>query len=587
MAVLINGSGVSYGISVGQVQILSRDSKISVKERYLSKSKLKAEVARFQKAQKKAVLHLRKIRESIPRDAPADIAEFIDSHLLMLDDSLLGQVPIDIINSKSCNAEWALKLQQEQLVEVFDQMHDDYLRTRRNDIEHVIGLIQRFLASENYSRETRNTGRRNKIIVADDLTPADTIVLQHQRVAGFITELGGPTSHTAILARSLKIPAVVAAHNAKTLLREDEKIILDGRAGIVAAAPDELLLKIYRAEQRRERKHRSELRSLIDKKTISRDRIKIKLMANVDLAEDLRGLKKSGAEGIGLYRTEFLYLGQDRVTEENEQFRIYRKIVQAMEGKPVTIRTLDLGAEKEFDPEYRRPLAPNPALGLRAIRRSLKEPEMFLTQLRAILRSSVYGPVRIMFPMLTNMHELEQILQLLQLVKEQLQRRKKRYDRNIKIGGMIEVPAAALLAPTLAKHLDFLSIGTNDLIQYTLAIDRIDDEVNYLYDPLHPGFLRLVTMVLDAGKKENIPVAMCGEMAGDTRYTRLLLGLGLKEYSVPPSTLLEIRKIIRNSDISALQKKCRPILAHADADTGKISALITSLQNSPDIAIEN
>ena len=579
MAVLINGTGVSHGISIGRVRILSRGSRIKIKERHIPKSKLKGEVARFQKAQKKAVLHLRKIRESIPREAPADIAEFIDSHLLMLDDSLLGQVPIDIINKNSCNAEWALKLQQEQLVEIFDQMHDDYLRTRRNDIEHVIGLIQRFLTSEGYGKETRDTDRKNKIIVADDLTPADTIVLQHQHIAGFITELGGPTSHTAILARSLKIPAVVAAHNAKTLLREDEKIILDGRAGIITAAPDEQLLKIYRAEQRRERKHQSELQSLLDKKTISRDKIKIRLLVNVDLAEDLRGLKKSGAEGIGLYRTEFLYLGQDRVTGEDEQFQIYRKVIRAMEEKPVTIRTLDLGAEKEFDPEYQGPLSPNPALGLRAIRRSLKDPEIFLAQLRAILRSSIYGQVRIMFPMLTNMHELEQVLQLLQLAKEQLQRRKKRYDKNIKIGGMIEVPAAALVASALAKHLDFLSIGTNDLIQYTLAIDRIDDEVNYLYDPLHPGFLRLVTMVLDAGEKENIPVAMCGEMAGDTRYTRLLLGLGLKEYSVPPSALLEIKKIIRNSDISALQKKCLPILTHAD--TNEISALVASLQDPP------
>ncbi len=579
MALLISGVGVSHGISIGRVHILSRDNKVQIKERHIPRSKLKAEVVRFQKAQKKAALHLRRLRESIPREAPVDIAEFIDSHLLMLDDSLLGQVPIDIINKKSCNAEWALKLQQEQLVEIFDQMHDDYLRTRRNDIEHVIGLIQGFLANKDYRKEEQSTSLKNRIVVADDLTPADTIVLQHQHVAGFITELGGQTSHTAILARSLKIPAVVAAHNVKTLLREDEKIILDGRTGVITAAPDEQLLKVYRAEQRKERKHWSELQSLIDKKTISRDRTKIRLMVNVDLAEDLRGLKKSGAEGIGLYRTEFLYLGEDQVTEEDGQFRIYRKVVRAMEEKPVTIRTLDVGAEKEFDPEYRRPLASNPALGMRAIRRSLKDPETFLTQLRAILRSSAYGQVRIMFPMLTNLHELKQILQLLQLAKAQLLQKKKRYDKEIKIGGMIEVPAAALLAPVLAKHLDFLSIGTNDLIQYTLAIDRIDDEVSYLYDPLHPGFLRLVAMVLDAGKKENTPVSMCGEMAADTRYTRLLLGLGLREYSVPPSALLEIKKIIRNSDISDLQKKCRQILSHTDTD--KISALIASLQDPP------
>ncbi len=574
MSVLVNGIGVSRGISIGVVHVLYR-GMVEIEERRIPKAELAAEITRFEEAQKKATAHLRKIRQSIPKDAPADIASFIDSHLLMLDDSLLGQAPIDIINKKRCNAEWALKLQQEQLVEVFDQMHDDYLRTRRNDVEHVIGLIQGFLTNSNYGEEAHDIDRKNQIIVADDLTPADTIMLQHQHIAGFITELGGPTSHTAILARSLGIPAVVAVHNARTLLHEGEEIILDGRAGTVVAGADSKLLKEYRKRQRGEKQYQRELMLLKSKTALTKDRVRIKLMANVDLAEDIRGLRKSGAEGIGLYRTEFLYLQHNRMTGEDEQFHIYRKVLRAMEEKPITIRTLDLGAEKEFDPDYQRPMAPNPALGLRAIRRSLKDTDIFLTQLRAILRASAYGRVRIMFPMLTNMHELDQSLQLLETAKEQLRQKKKRYDENMEVGGMIEVPAAALLSSVLVNHLDFLSIGTNDLIQYTLAIDRIDDEVSYLYDPLHPGFLKLLSMVIEAGERANVPVAMCGEMAGDTRYTRLLLGLGLREYSVHPSTLLEVKKVIRDSNISSLRKKCRAIFNCADQK--KISQLVASL----------
>ncbi len=574
MSVLINGIGVSRGVSIGVAHLLYR-GMVEIEERRVPKNKIKTEIARFQDAQKEAVKHLRKIRNTIPKDAPADIASFIDSHLLMLDDSLLGEAPIDIIRKNRCNAEWALKLQQEQLVKVFDQMHDDYLRTRRNDVEHVISLIQRFLTNRDYGAEAHDVDRKNQIIIADDLTPADTIMLQHQHVAGFVTELGGTTSHTAILARSLGIPAVVAAHNARRLLRDGEEIILDGHAGTVTAGADNKLLKEYRKKQREEKLYWRELQLLVDKAALTKDKIRVKLMTNVDVAEDVRNLKNSGADGIGLYRTEFLYLGQDRITDEDKQLQTYRKVLRVMEGKPVTVRTLDLGAEKEFDPEYERPLAPNPALGLRAIRRSLKDPEIFLIQLRAILRASAYGPTRIMFPMLTNMYELRQALQLLETAKEQLQESRKRYDENIEIGGMIEVPAAALLAPILAKHLDFLSIGTNDLIQYTLAIDRIDDEVSYLYDPLHPGFLKLVTMVIQAGERAKVPVAMCGEMAGDTHYTRLLLGLGLKEYSVYPSALPEVKKIIRDSNVAELKKKCRAILNHSDQH--KIARLVAAL----------
>ena len=570
MAMLLTGSGVSKGIGIGPLHLFDH-GKSEVTHYKIEPKQVRSEVARFNKAHKLAVTHLRNVRKLIPKDAIEEIAAFIDSHLLMIADIPLKQTPIQIIEEQLCNAEWALDIQKNKLVQVFDVMQDSYLKTRRNDIEHIIRLIQTALEKDKVAKDKLSHSKpdlqfKGYIVVADDLAPADTIMFEHQKIRGFVTEYGGTNSHTAILARSLGIPAIVALSNVRNLLSENEIIIIDGTSGILIADADDQIIHAYQRRIKAAKVQQKELAVLKHKSTRSQDGVDIKLMTNIELSEEVRSFKHSGAEGVGLYRTEFLYLDRYNQVSEDDHFTAYKKIVRAADDKPVTIRTLDLGAEKEFDPDYEGPLAPNPALGLRAIRRSLKNPELFLTQLRAILRASIYGNVRILIPMLTSLNELEQIMELYKLAQRQLKEQKKRYKKNIKIGGMIEVPAAALAADVFASKLDFLSIGTNDLIQYALAIDRIDEEVNYLYNPLHPGVLNLISIVLEAGRRLNVPVAMCGEMAGDSRYTTLLLAMGLREFSVHPNNLLEIKQIIMDSDVGSLQHKYHRMKARLDAD---------------------
>lgn len=576
MALIISGIDVSKGVAIGNVHLLNRGAP-EVFEHKLKKDEIKSEVVRFQNAVDEASNHLRGIRDSIPKDTPTDVAAFIDSHILMLKDSMLRKVPAGIIRKQCCNAEWALKIQHDKLISTFEQMEDDYLRTRVNDVGHVINLIQQILKDRQYTVQIDAQPLKGRIIVADDLTPADTVLMQTQSIAGFITELGGPLSHTAILARSLGIPAVVGVQGARSLLRQEEQIIIDGGSGMVLAGADQKTIRSYRMRQRKEKEARRKLRALRDVSAKTRDGRRISLQANIELAEDMIALRQSGADGVGLYRTEFLYIDREEPADEAEQLSAYRTIIRALKGKPLTIRTLDLGAEKEFDPYFQGPLTQNPALGLRAIRRSLKDIDLFKQQLRAILRASSYGPVRILLPMVTSHAELVQSLSILEQAKQELGGEQHSYDQNIPIGAMIEVPAAALSAHIFAKQLNFLSIGTNDLIQYTLAIDRIDDQVNYLYDPLHPSVLKLVDLTLRAGRHAKIPVAMCGEMAGDPRYTRLLLGLGLQEFSTHPSNLLEIKQIVNRSRISELEKPARRIL-NTTLPT-RITSLVDSLND--------
>ncbi len=576
MALIVSGIGVSRGIAIGNVHLLNRGAP-EVFERKLDEHEIDSEIERFQNALDEASTQLRSIRDTIPEDAPKDVASFIDSHMLMVKDSMLRKVPIEIIQEQHCNAEWALKQQRDKLVSVFEQMEDDYLRTRINDVEHVINLVQQILKNQQYTVQMKLQPLKGSIIVADDLTPADTVVMQNQNIAGFITELGGPLSHTAILARSLEIPAVVGIQSARLLLQQEEQVVIDGADGMVLAGVDENTIKQYKHKQREQKEQRRKLDSLRNISAKSRDGQRISLQANIELADDINVLKHSGADGVGLYRTEFLYIDREKPADETEQLNAYRKVIRVLKGKPLTIRTLDLGAEKEFDPDFQGPLTQNPALGLRAIRRSLKDTELFKQQLRAILRASSTGPVRILLPMITSHIELEQSLAILDQAKRELKSEGHNYDPDIPIGAMIEVPAAAISANILAKQLDFLSIGTNDLIQYTLAIDRIDDQVNYLYDPLHPSVLKLINLTLQAGRRAKIPVAMCGEMAGDPRYTRLLLGMGLQEFSAHPSNLLEIKQIINKSKISALEKPAKKILSTTVPN--KIGPLVDALND--------
>jgi phosphotransferase system enzyme I (PtsI) len=575
MALIISGLGVSRGIAIGNVHILQRSS-LEVFERTLRPDEINAEVKRFKKAVQLASKQLRKIKDSIPEAAPKDIVSFIESHLLMLDDAMLSTAPIDIIKDLYCNAEWALKIQRDKLVAVFEQMEDEYLKTRQDDIDHVIHLIQKTLFDSKYEVEKEVQTLRGSIIVADDLTPADTVLLQHQSIAGFVTELGGPLSHTAIIARSLGIPAIVGLQDARTLLKANENIIIDGSEGMVLAGVDDKTIREYKGKQKEEKQERRKLETLRDVQAKTRDGIVINLQANIELTDDIKALKQSGAQGVGLYRTEFLYIDREEPASEAEQLSAYKKVIRALKGQPVTIRTLDLGAEKEFDPSYQGPLVQNPALGLRGLRRSLKDTELFKLQLRAILRASAFGPARIMFPMITSYEELMATLSILDQAKRELREEDKEFDSDIPIGIMIEVPAAALLASRFAKQLDFMSIGTNDLIQYALAIDRIDESVNYLYDPLHPAVLKLIQMTLQAGARANIPVGMCGEMAGDPRYTRLLLGMGLRDFSAHPVTVPEVKSIINSSSVKDLQAPCKRILS-ASTRPDKIHAMVDAL----------
>ncbi len=553
MTIALHGMGVSRGVAIGNVHIIHRD-QLEIVEYQIAKPGVEAEIKRLQDAVTQAKQQLRAIRDHIPDSTNVDIAAFIDTHLLMMDDMALTQEPYRLIRETNCNAEWALKLQRDALVTAFEEMDDAYLRTRRDDVDHVVNRILRILLKHALlPHESVDNKLKGYIVLADDLTPADTVLMQHQGIVAFITEYGGPTSHTAILARSLGIPAVISLHNALQYIEEDDFIVIDGMRGVVLVDPDERSLDYYRKQQRDDISYYSDLVKLKEGPALTRDGVTIELMANIELPRDFDTVREVGANGVGLYRTEFLYMNRETPPDEEEHYETYLKVLEKLDGLPLTIRTLDLGADKQVDGGRQSgPVQSNPALGLRAIRLCLKEPALFRPQLRAIFRASAHGNIRLMIPMLSNLQEMQQVLQMVDEIKTELDTDKIAYDHDMPIGGMIEVPAAAICADIFAHHLDFLSIGTNDLIQYTIAIDRVNDEVNYLYDPLHPAVLRLINITLLAGKKANIPVAMCGEMAVETQYAPLLLGLGLREFSVHPAGLLELKKIITETDTSTL-----------------------------------
>jgi phosphotransferase system enzyme I (PtsI) len=560
----LTGIGVSRGIAIGRV-LRMHSGDLDVPEYVLPENELEPEIARFLDAHQRAKEQLRKVREQIPRGTPGEIAAFIDTHLLMMDDRAMTEGVVAQIRQHRCNAEAALRKQRDALVAVFEQMDDSYLRTRKDDVEHVASRILRvLLKNEKALPAKRGKNAEPTVIVADDVAPADIILMAQQGVAAFIAEYGGPLSHSAILARSFGLPAIVGLHNARRLLRDDELVIVDGDSGQALGSPDEAALATYRARQRSQIESRKALVKLKDKAAVSRDGAKITLLANIELPEDAKQAAEFGAEGVGLYRTEFLYMNRKGLPSEEEQYEAYARVVSSVTG-PITIRTLDLGADKQVDSgRSQGPTPNNPALGLRAIRLCLKEPELFRVQLRALLRASAHGNVKIMLPMISSVHEYRQALQLIESARTELAREKKAMGNNVEIGAMIEVPAAAISASILARHARFFSIGTNDLIQYTLAIDRVDDEVNYLYDPLHPAVLRLIQMTIQAGIQARIPVAMCGEMAGDPRYTRLLLGLGLTEFSMHPASVLEVKSLIMQSDIGDLRRRVAQLLDATD-----------------------
>jgi phosphoenolpyruvate-protein phosphotransferase (PTS system enzyme I) len=568
----LHGIGVSRGCAIGRTYLLQRNQP-EITEYVIPDAIIEDEIQRFLNGLALAHQQLREIRLRIPATSSSDATAFIDTHLLMLEDPSLTEAPIELIRTRRCNAEWALKIQRDALIEIFENMDDPYLSTRKDDVDHVVRRVQRILASEDPAylsdpdyAELAVSRLEGRIVIADDLTPADTILMQHQGVLAFVTEYGGPLSHTAILARSLGIPAVVGARNARAYLGHDEPVIVDGRQGVVLVGLDERILRYYRHKQQEERREQRELSKLKGQPAITRDGVTIALHANIELPEDAVAVRDVAADGVGLYRTEFLFMNRADAPDEEEHLASYLHVIKTLEGNPITIRTADLGADKQVDGGRGGPVCTNPALGLRAIRLCLKDLAMFRPQLRAILRASAYGPVRMMIPMLCSVHEVFQVRRLVAETQQELRDRGLAFDERLPVGGMIEIPAAAVCADQFARYLDFLSIGTNDLIQYTLAIDRVDDEINYLYDPLHPAVLMLIHNTIRAGRKAKIPVSLCGEMAGDPRYTRLLLGLGLTEFSMHPTGLLEIKRAVQNSHVGELTQTARRLLRTIDAE---------------------
>jgi phosphoenolpyruvate-protein phosphotransferase (PTS system enzyme I) len=562
MTLELQGIGVSRGIAIGKAHILFHNQP-DVREYLIPEFSIEQEVDRLLDAIEDARHQLKSIRDQIPANAPADVSSFIDTHLLMLNDSSLTKVPIEMIQTRRCNAEWALQLQRDALINVFNEMDDPYLRTRRDDVDHVVNRIHRVLADQNAGDHELTDGRlKGHIIIAEDLTPADTVLMQHQGIAAFVTEHGGATSHTTILARSLGIPAIVGIESIRRYIQDNEPLIVDGETGTLIAGADDTTTAEYQQRRDAFEAHISSLSRYKSQPAKTQDGKAITLLANAELPEDLTTISNAGAQGIGLYRTEFLYMNRVTPPEEEEQIAAYRDVVEGMNNQVVTIRTFDLGADKTVDGgrNMTQTVSTNPALGLRAIRLCLNQPNMFRTQLRAILRASAFGKIKIMFPMISGLPELIQAQTILKQCKKELDKEGIEYDNQIETGAMVEIPSSAICAEMFAKHVDFLSIGTNDLIQYTLAVDRIDDQVNYLYDPLNPAVLRLIHMTLEAGKKYNIPVSMCGEMAGDPRYTRLLLAMGLEHFSMHPNALLEVKQVINETDLSQLPENTLQIM---------------------------
>lgn len=565
----LHGIPVSRGIAIGRAHLL-RPAARDVKHYLVAEERVEAEVQRLIDAIGAVNHELQAVRRDLPPDAPSELAAFIDVHALILSDPIIGEEPLKIIRSRHYNAEWALLTQIDELSAQFDEIEDEYLRERKNDILQVGERVLKVLTGSATSLPASSNPDEvlpQMIVVAHDISPADMLQFRDRAFVGFVTDLGGQNSHTAIVARSLDIPAAVGMSNASTLIAEDDWVIIDGDAGIVIVDPAPIVLEQYREMQAQLVRERKKLGKLKKTPAVTRNGTRIHLLANIELPEDCSAALDAGAGGVGLFRSEFLFMGRtgqaSRLPSEEEQFESYRKAVVAMKGRPVTIRTLDVGADKPLDKDEETAL--NPALGLRAIRYCLAEPQMFLTQLRAILRASAFGPINLLIPMLAHAFEIDQTLVMIEQAKAQLRDTKKKFDPNIPVGAMIEIPAAALTLPLFIKRLNFLSIGTNDLIQYTLAIDRVDHEVAHLYNPLHPAVLQLLNMTITAGAKAGIPVAVCGEVAGDPKLTRLLLGMGLREFSMHPAQLLAVKQEILNTDIDLVEPAVKRILKAYEA----------------------
>jgi len=576
MTFSLHGIPVSKGIAIGKAVLISR-AALEVSHYLVEPGKEESEAQKLLNAFDQVRQELDQLRLGLPKDAPQEMAAFLDVHGMILADPALAEKPIQLIRTQRLNAAWALTTELNDLLEQFAEIEDPYLKERANDIRQVAERVIKALNSqkkdslEEPGLLSPSDAEVESIIVAHDIAPHDMLRFKEYAFTGFVTDLGGKTSHTAIVARSMEIPAVVGVRHASEMIRHGDWLVLDGEHGIVVVAPDEQLLAEYRKLQVQAIKEARKLQQLKHSRTATADGVEIELFANIELPEDANQAVALGAVGVGLFRSEFLFMDPEQgMPNEDQQYEEYRRVVDLMHGLPVNIRTIDVGADKALGGGSDVSQTGTSPLGLRAIRWSLTEPEIFLTQLRAILRASAYGQARIMIPMLAHAKEIDETFRLIEKAKQQLHQRGQAFNPNIQIGAMIEIPAAALVLPLFINRFDFLSIGTNDLIQYTLAIDRADHAVAHLYDPLHPAILLLLDSIISQAKRANIPIAVCGEMAGDPALTKLLLALGLTDFSMHFSQLLLVKREILKANVGLLKARISRLLkAYEPEDQAK------------------
>ncbi len=578
MTFAVHGIAVARGVAIGRAVVMG-SGRADVAHYFIQPDQVEAEIERIRVGRNAVVDEIHRLQQTIatlgPKEAPHELSALLDVHLMLLQDQELIDGIKHWITERLYNAEWALTTQLEVLSRQFDDMEDEYLRERKADLEQVAERILRYMKGISSPVAQPPAAKRKTaqdlllddsvdvplVLVAHDLSPADMLQFKQSVFAGFVTDVGGKTSHTAIVARSMDIPAVVGARSASHLVRQDDWVVIDGDAGVMVVDPSPIILAEYGFKQRQAELERGRLGRLRHTPAVTLDGQKIELLANIEMPEDAAAAMHAGAVGVGLFRSEFLFMGRHGdLPDEEEQYLAYRKAVEGMQGLPVTIRTVDVGADKPLDEGRRDEAHLNPALGLRAIRWSLAEPEMFRTQLRAILRAAAHGRVNLLVPMLAHGAEIRQTLSLLDFARAELDNRGIAYGM-VDVGAMIEVPAAALQVRTFLKYFDFLSIGTNDLIQYTLAIDRADESVAHLYDPCHPAVLRLVADTIQECRRQGKGVSVCGEMAGDVQFTRLLLGLGLRSFSMHPAQILAVKQEVLRADTARLQKWAEEVVA--------------------------
>ena len=559
-SIILKGLPVSKGIAIGACHVIEHGNNI-VEERYIIKSSIKKEVKRLEITFNKTLDELNIIRAKISPSIRKNIGLFLDTHILLVSDkTFLDSIKSRIIDNL-CSSEWAIHSEYLNIKDSFENIEDLYIKQRIDDVSHVVKMLLKNLITKKTNMNVVSKSFNNVIVVTDDLSPADVIIAHESKGLGLISEYGGRSSHSSILTRSLEIPSIVGVKNGLDIIKNNDYLILDGNEGLIFINPEKDLIKHYQDLKKSSLKKKRLLSNVLTKKNISLDKEKLEIMANLELPQELKIIKEKNIDGIGLFRTEYLYTDRNDFPTENEQFIAYKQIVKKMKNNPVIFRTLDIGADKEVPDNIKTgSIARNPALGLRGIRYSLSDQSVFINQIKAILRASNYGTVKIMLPMITNFMEISDAKKLINVAKDKLKKEKRKFSDNVSVGIMVEIPSCAVLADRFAKNVDFFSIGTNDLVQYTLAIDRVDDEVNYLYDPINSAVLNLIKIVIDAGSKNKIPVSLCGEMAGDPNYTRLLLGLGLKSFSMHPSAIPEIKNIMLNSDIKKLKRISRDII---------------------------